>query len=314
MPHVLSKPGLPILDPLEFARGALCSTSFVATDAARETHVARLQNLFERAGLAASMADSLGTMQFLREAEPLGGGYWVPAPVRTVDLGPNCRLLVGPQPTSELQRHFAGVRRAGAGRVINHGGVLELPRQSLAAWRGSNGSDACTWTQSAVDSALKQLAPSLVTDGLEVFGTRTAVGRRRELMWVPAGSGAPCEWRGVGLFRMRTGAARYRHFLGRYESSKSFLEGPTIQDAARLQFGLAALLSQPLTVTITAVSGVTSISLPLAPPRTVRRLLVALCDADLRSFGRVWTCREPVHLPALLAAIQELKCETAHHE
>jgi hypothetical protein len=222
--------------------------------------------------------------------------------------------LVGPQPTSELQRHFAGVRREGAGRVIDRADVPELPRQSQAAWRGSDGSDACAWTQSVVDLALKQLAPSLVDDSLEVFCTRIAAGRRPEPVWVKAGSGAACEWRDVGLFRARTGAARYRHFLGKYEADKKLLEGPTIQDAARLQFGLAALQSQPLTITITALSGATSISLPLAPPRTVRRLLVALCNADPRSFGRVWTCREPVYLPVLLGAMQELKCETAHHE
>lgn len=314
MPHALSNLGSPALDPLEFARSALCVASFVATHAARETHVAKLHTIFERAGLAANMADALGTMQFLREAESLGDGYWVPAPVRVVDLGPNWSLLVGPQPTIELQRCFASVRRTGAGRVASCADVPELPRQSQAAWRGSDGADACTWTQSAVDSALKQMAPSVVASDLEVFSTRRAIGKHHEPVWIPVGSGAACEWRGVGLFRTRTGATSYRRFLGKYETGKQFWEGPPIQDAARLQFGLAALHSQPLTIKIAALSGTTSISLPLAPPRTVRRLLVALCDADLRSFGRVWTCREPIHLPVLLAAIQELKCETAHHE
>jgi len=314
MPHVLSKPSLPILNPLEFARGALCATSFVAMDTAREAHVARLRNLFEQAGLAASMADALGTMQFLREAEPLDGGYWIPTPVRTVKLGTDCWLLVGPQPTSELQRCFASVRRAGAGRVIDRAEVPELPEQPQSAWRGSDGSDACAWTQSVVDSALAQFAPSLVDADLEVFVTRIAGGGRRAPVWAQPGNSAACEWRGVGLFRVRTGATRYRHFLGRYEIGKKFLEGPAIQDAARLQFGLAALRSEPLTVTITTVSETTSISLPLAPPRTVRRVLVALCDVEPRSFGRVWTCREPVHLPVILAAIQELECEIAQHE
>ncbi|MGS0892704.1 hypothetical protein ACVBGC_09185 [Burkholderia stagnalis] len=313
LPHLI-KMNAPVVDPLEFARGALCATSFVATDAARETHVSRLHNLFERAGLAASMADALGTMQFMREAEPLGGGYWIPTPVRTVDLGSSRCLLVGPQPTSELQRHFAGVRRAGAGRAMDRADLPELPSQSQDAWRGSDGRDACAWTQSAVDSALKQLASSLVADSLQVLGTRIASGRRRELAWVEPGSGAACEWRGIGLFRARTGATRYRYFFGKYESGKEFLEGPPVQDVARLQFGFAALQRQPMTVTFTAMSGATSISLPLAPPRNVRRLLVALCDADPRSSGRVWTCRDPVYLPVLLGAIQELKCEIAHHE
>jgi len=48
----------PALDPLEFARGALSAATFVATDGARETHVAKLHILFERAGVAPSMADA----------------------------------------------------------------------------------------------------------------------------------------------------------------------------------------------------------------------------------------------------------------
>ena len=60
------------IDPLEFARGALCAASFVATVATRETHVTKLRNLFEQVDLAASMADALGTMQFLRERRAAG--------------------------------------------------------------------------------------------------------------------------------------------------------------------------------------------------------------------------------------------------
>jgi len=129
LPHLI-KVQTSGVDSLEFARGALCAASFVATNAASETRVATLHNLFERAGLAATMADALETMQFLREAEPLGGGYWIPTPVRTVDLGSDRCLLVGPQPTSELQRHFAGVRRAGAGRVMDRADVPESPSEA----------------------------------------------------------------------------------------------------------------------------------------------------------------------------------------
>lgn len=304
----------PTLDPLEFARGALCAATFVAADAARETHIAKLHTQFERAGLAPSMEFALGTMQFLREAEPLGGGYWTVAPVRIVELGPDCHLLVGPQPTSELQRHFAGLRRAGAGRVTNRATTAAMPRQSKAAWRGSDGSDARAWMQSAINAAMKQLSPSVVADNLQVFAIRHAGERRREPAWVATGSSTPCEWQGVGLYRARTGATRYRSFLGKYEVGREFLEGPAVLDVARAQCGLAALQSQPLMINISAISSSTSISLPVAPPRAVRRLLVALCEADPRSFGRVWTCSVPAYLPVLLETLQELSCETRHHE
>lgn len=284
----------------------------MAADAARETHIAKLRSLFERAGLASSMEVALGTMQFLREAEPLGGGYWTTAPVRAVELSPDCHLLVGPHPTLELQRHFAGVRRAGAGRVMSRAGTAALPRQSEAAWRGSDGNDARTWTQATINSAMKQFAPSVVADNLQVFAVRQAAGQRREPAWISAGSSPPCEWRGVGLFRARTGATRYRYFLAKHEAGKEFLEGPAVLDAARVQCGLAALQNQPLTTFITAISGTTSISLPVAPPQSVRRLLAALCEADPRSFGRVWTCCVPAYVPVLLEALQELSCETNH--
>lgn len=304
----------PALDPLEFARGALCAATFVAADAARETHVAKLHSLFERGGLAPSMEVALGTMQFLREAEPLGSGYWIAAPVRVVELGLDCHLLVGPQPTWELQRHFAGLRRVGAGRVMDRASTTALPRQSQAAWRGSDGKDARAWTQATISSAMKQLAPSVVADNLQGFAIRQAGGKRREPIWASPGSSPPCEWRGVGLFRERTGATRYRYFLGKHEAGKEFLEGPAVLDATRVQCGLAALQNQPLTTTITTISGTTSISLPVAPPRSVRRLLVALCDADPRSFGRIWTCCVAAYVPVLLEALRELSCETKSHE
>lgn len=298
------------LDTLEFARSALCATTFVATDAARETHVTRLYPLFERAGLAASMKTALGTMQFLREAEPLGGGYWITAPLRIVEFGLECDLLVGPQPTVELQRHFAGLCRAGAGRVVSRVGTAVLPRQSQAAWQGSDGSDARAWTQFAINSAIKQLAPSVVADNLQVFTVRQTDRRCREPIWVSAGNCSPCEWRGVGLFRARTGATRYRYFLGKRDTGKEFLEGPTVLDPARVQCGLAALQSQPLMIDINTIAGKTSISLPVTPPRSIRRLLVALCETEPGSFGRVWTCCATAYLPILLEALQELSCET----
>src|SRR6218665_79466 len=82
---------MPPIDPLEFARGTLCSISFVDTNTAREVHATRLQYQFDRAGIVATMAGALETLKFLREAEPLDNGYWIPTPTRVVDLsGGHC--------------------------------------------------------------------------------------------------------------------------------------------------------------------------------------------------------------------------------
>ena len=317
MPHLLKEQAVPVIDPLEFARGTLSSLSYVATDTAHETHITRLHDQFDRAGIAASMADALGTLHFLREAEPLDGGYWIPAPTRVVELGCDPSLFVGVHPTAELHRHFGSARRAGAGRVVDAGEGAGLLRQSLASWRGHDGSDASTWARTTIDLAMHQFAPSIVSDGLEAFGTtfgKGAAARHREPAWLEAGNSAACTWRGVGLFRARTSATRHRYFLGEHRSKTAFLEGSPARDSLRMQFGLAALQDQALTIKMVSSQGAVSISLPLGAPAVLRRLLVALCDADMRSFGRIWTCRDPKYLPALRAALQELECETAYYE
>lgn len=278
----------------------------------------RLHDQFDRAGIAPLLADALETLKLIREAEELGGGYWIPPPIRAVDLGGKHCLLIGPHPTAELRRHFGSARRAGAGRVVDAEEAAGLPRQPLAAWRGYDGRDASTLARMAIESAMQQLAPSVVDDGLEAFGTRTggsAARRYCEPAWVRVGDSrsAACTWRGVGLFRSRTSATRYRYFLGRHQGQSTFLEGPPAREPMRMQFGLAALQDQPLVIKIASLRDAVSISLPLSAPTEVRRLLVALCDADARSFGRVWTCRNPEYLPALQQSLQELECETAHH-
>lgn len=293
--------------------------SFVATDTARETHVTRLHDKFDRASIAASMEVAMGTLQFLREAERLDNGYWIPTPTRVVDLGGRHCLLIGIHPTAELRRHFSSVRRAGAARVADADEVADLPKQSIWAWRGHDGLDASIWARTAIESAMQQFAASVMDESVEAFGTRSSVdatGRRQVPVWVQssAGDGAACIWRGVGLFRARTAATRYRYFLGRHQVQSAFLEGPPVREPIRMQFGLAALQNRAMTIKIAASQDAVSISLPLGAPVALRRLLVALCDADTRSFGRTWVCRTPESLPALRASLQELDCEIAHHE
>ena len=305
------------IDSLEYARGVLCSLSFVATDTSREVHVARLHEHFDRAGIAPLLEDALDTLKLVREAEKLGGGYWIPPPIRAVELGGKHCLVIGVHPTAELRRHFGSARRSGAGRVADAKDVVGLPRQSLAAWRGHDGSDASTWARTAIESAMQQLAPSIVDAGLETFGIRAgrvAIGGSREPTWVRTGDAAACSWQGVGLFRARISATSYRYFLGQHQSKSAFLEGPPAREPIRMQFGLAALQHQPLTIKITLLRDSLSISLPLSAPTAVRRLLVALCEVDARSFGRTWTCQNPEYLPALQASLQELDCETTYHE
>ena len=307
----------PEFDALEIARGSLAALSYVSPTVSREVHVTRLRDKFDKAGIALSMQEALWAMQFLREAESLDGGYWTPAPTRAVALGGPTHLLIGVAPTSELCRHFKGARRAGSGRVVAAMDAASLPRQSLESWSGSDGQRAKAWAQVSMDAAVNQLAPSVAAEGLETFGTRAFEGRgtrRTEPTWLPAGDPSACNWRDVGLFRARTGSARHRYFFGKYQKTLGFSEGPLAKDSLRLQYGLAALLGRPLTIVISSAQSGACIALPLGAPIPVRRLLMALCEVDPKSFGRRWTCGEPELLPALRASLKDLGCEILDHE
>lgn len=299
-----------MVDPLEVARGALCVASYESIDVSREVHITRLLGHFDRAGIAGT--DALKTLWFMREAESLDEGYWIPAPTRSVHLGGELCLVVGIQTTEELHRHFPGVRRAGSARVSDSSDVSSLPTQSLASWRGFDGLDSARWARAVIESSSDKFSPSLGADELEVFGIRhrNGVADGREPVWVRAGEGSVCTWRGVSLFRARTGQKRHRHFVGRHMGKSAFMEGPPVHEVSRMQFGLAALQGQPLRTVRATTNGMDSIRLPLSAPTALRRMLVALCDEDHRSFGRTWFCRTAACLPPLLEALKELSGES----
>jgi hypothetical protein len=299
------------LDPLEVARSALCLASYQAQDESQEVHIGRLLGHFDRVGLAAS--DGLRTLWFLRETESLEGGYWIPAPTRVVRLTDSLCLIVGIHPTDELRRHFPSVRRAGAGRVVASRDVADLPAQSLASWQGEDGSTAPAWAQQTIGAAAGHLVPSILDGEIEVFAVRPRSARGApEAVWTKAGEGG-CEFRGTQLLRIRTAPTKHRYFLGRSRNKGEFLEGPVVSDVSRLQFGLAALTGQPLRPTLTASNGTAMVNLPISAPTALRRLLVALCVEEQRSFGRRWVCKVEECQPLLRAALDDLSGGEMHH-
>lgn len=299
----------PIVDPVELARGVLSAVCFVNIDKSREVHVTKLSRYFDRAGI--DSADALKTLSFLREAEPLEGGYWIPAPTRTVPLSNGIGLIVAVQPTDELKRHFPSAQRAGQGRITRAAEVANLPIQPLKSWREADGLSAAEWAQSAVKDALNNLAPSVGEGDLQVFGLKPRAGaaNRWEIHWARPGDASVCDWQGVSLFRTRTGQFKHRYFLGRRRGTAEFLEGPTIRDYSRMQYGLAALHGRPLLTELTVVNGATDINLPLSPPTSIKRLLTALCDEERRTFGRTWHCRISACESTLYNSLKELSGE-----
>jgi len=261
---------------------------------------------------------ALEDISTLREVEHLGNGYWLPAPTRAVVLDEDTSLLVSIAPTTELQRHFPSVRRVGLGRLVATAQVSRLPTQSLKSWRGTSDLDTPTWANSQIQSATNDFRPSIAPADLEAFSVKTASHAthtvRREPAWLSIANRRVAVWNGVSLFRTRLGPNQYRYFLGKLTRNRALLEGPAVADRLSMQYGLASLLGEPLTVLTRTKANMIVVTLPLAVPRSVRRLLSALFEVDPKRFGYVWLCRQPECWPTVNSALQVLGCEIANHE
>lgn len=309
----------PNFDTVEVARGALAFLSFSTKRSAHEVHTGRVQEIFSRAGLPQhALMPALEALYDLKEVERLEHGYWLPTPARRIPLNAEACLLVSIAPTTELQRHFQSVRRAGLGRLANTQQVKDLPSQSLQSWIGAWNTDTTTWAQALIESTISEFKPSIASPDLEAFSvkatSRSNHGTRHEPTWLPSMDRRVSVWHGVKLLRSRISSHHYRYFLGRISGNSTLFEGHIVQDNLRLQYGLASLLGQPLTSSVVLKGDLSYLRLPLAAPRSVKRVLSALCESDPKSFGYRWSCREVEGWPTVNAVLKDLGCEIENNE
>ena len=309
----------PAFDPVEIVRGAVALLSVTSERIVHETNIGRIQEICSRTEIPShTLKRALDDLSALREVEHLGNGYWLPTPTRAVALDDDTSLLVSIAPTTELQRNFPSVRRVGLGRLVATAQVSHLPTQSLRSWRGSRDLDTPTWAQSQIQSATNDFRPSITPMDLESFSVKIASQAshtaRREPAWLSISNRRVAAWNGVSLFRTRLGPNQYRYFLGKLTRSRAVLEGPAVSDPLSMQYGLASLLGEPLSVLTRLQANLIVVTLPLTVPKLVRRLLSALFEVDPKRFGYVWLCRQPECWPTVKSALQELGCEIANHE
>lgn len=311
-----------VFDPVEVVRGVVASLSVTSERIVHEINISRIHAICSRSEiLSDTLKRTLEDIKALREVEHLGNGYWLPTPTRSVALNEETSLLISIAPTTELQRHFSGVQRGGLGRLVATAQVTRLPTQSLKSWRGTSDFDTPTWAHKKIQSATNDFRRSITPADLEAFSvkavSRVSHAARREPAWLSITNRRVATWNGVSLFRTRLGPNRYRYFLGKLTRNRALLEGPAVADPSdrfSMQYGLASLSDEPLTVLTHSQANVIVVTLPLAVPRSVLRLLSALFEADPKKNGYVWLCRQPECWPIIKSALQELGCEIANHE
>lgn len=301
----------PSIDPLEYCRGQLAALSYVSATAAREIHVLRLRNSFERAGIGSKLRYSLWALNLMREAQELGGGYWFPTPLRVVPIDEQ-GILVGAIPTRELQRHFQGVARAGYARVSNRADVQSLPEQALDDWLKLEVRDTVAWSEAQVAGAQAGMGPTIAAASIQFFTvgtTRSPFGAATKPVWTDDARSSLPGPQGVVLCRERVAPERYRYFLGRVEGRRLTAEGPTPWDVTRLQFGLAALAGTPLTVNIVSRHSEFVFRFSATVPRPEYQLTLALGVRDFTLPGKAYRVSNETFSRAIASRLRDLGCE-----
>lgn len=299
------------IDPIEYARGQLAAFAHLSATLAREVHILRLRNSFERAGIAHQLRYSLRVLNLMREAQELGGGYWFPTPLRVVPMNEHA-IVVGPIATRELRRHFPNVTRAGYARVCQQSETGSLPRQDLDDWLGLTVLDSVVWTEAQIKNAKAHIGPTLASGKVEYL---TAESKRifsmtiRRAAWTNNSYASHITSQGVVLCRERLAPERFRYFFGKMEAGHLTAEGPSHEDVTRLQFGLAALVGMPFTVGVSSREGQSVIHLPPSIPRPERQLVLALCTRDYSYPEKAYRLHSENFAQMIVSRLRRLGCE-----
>lgn len=299
------------LDAIEYGRAQLAALTYLETTAAREVHILRLRNAFERAGIVHQLRYSLHVLNLMREAQELGGGYWFPTPLRFVPANEHA-IVVGPISTRELQRHFPSATRAGYARVCQRVDIGSVPNQNLHDWLGLTEIDSVAWTESQVKSAKSRIGPTLpsgIAEYLAIESKRTLSISIRRGVWVNDLRASYLVSHGLVLCRERLGPERFRYFFGIVEAGRLIAEAPVHEDVTRLQFGLAALVGMPYTVAVSSRDGHSIIHLPPSMPRPERQLVFALCTRDYSFPEKAYRVHNETFTELIIARLKGLGCE-----
>jgi hypothetical protein len=299
------------IDAVEYGRGQLAASSFYSTSSAREVHVLRLRYAFERAGIANQLRFALIVINLMREAQELGRGYWFPTPLRVVPIDAQA-ILVGIAPTSELQRHFHRVARAGYARVLPEEDAQALPHQELDNWLGLKVQDSVAWSESQFEDAHAGMGPTIPSGNIQFFTTQTkrsSFGITTYPVWADASRSSFMAKQGVALCRERIGRESFRHFLGRMKGDRLVAEGPPPSDVERIQFGFAALAGEPITVSVIKRGSDSIFHVPARLPRAERQLMLALGVSEISSIGKSYRVRDGAFDAIIVARLRNLGCE-----
>jgi hypothetical protein len=139
---------------LDIARAVIISSTRSALNGLSKCHILRLTNLSRIFGMKGSMKDTLKTLEDLREVQELDGGYWIPAPPKSVKINDEW-LISSPIPTSQLSPELVFLENIGFARLTRNS-LLNGLVQRLEDWMGMPNC-LCAWILDEIDFAKSKL-------------------------------------------------------------------------------------------------------------------------------------------------------------
>lgn len=183
-------------------------------------------------------------MELLREAQPLHGGYWIPTPYRTVEIGEEFGFI-GAMPTAHDL--LGNIRMEGLCRFVTPDVAERFPRQSLENWMGVTYRDA-----------------SVVVDKFITthFGTETGTTKLTGVEYLklaPLGAKGYCQFQWseevVNVLPAENIAickqvynGRIRYFSASLRKGSIATEAPVYTGVPRLLFAIARHVGTPIRV------------------------------------------------------------------
>jgi hypothetical protein len=167
---------------LEFARGTIYSLSKKNDGHFEAVHVSRIQRSFARLEAAHSLFKvGLRLLELLREAEPLFGGYWLPAPLRSIEIDGE-HVFIGAVPNA--YGILGTIRTEGLARILTRDIAQRFPIQSLDSWMGNASIDSTALAAKFVANHLRTATKTSHLSDVEYLSVVTrAVNMQPQFFW-----------------------------------------------------------------------------------------------------------------------------------
>ncbi len=291
---------------LEYSRGALYSLSNTNKRHGGEVHISRIRHVFDKLGSPGLSRVGMKLLNFLREAENLPGGYWIPTPFRVLEIE-GYPVFIGALPNSFDS--LGEIQTEGLCRILKPEIAERFPRQDIDSWMGRPSLSPSHHASAFIRQHQCTASPSNIQTDIEFinfkFPATKHAQRDRNFFWSSAptalidGHIALCRQKQFGF---------YRYFSADIRSGRPISEAAIDPPISRLIFSLANHIGSPIHFAVRRTVDNTEISISEHLPAEEYRLALLLSRRISRQGKHRTFYLAPGLAPTLIRTLQELGC------